>query len=76
MDKAIELAKTSDSTLIILLVVMAIIVVALIPVMKTVANIRANEEVSAYGIMDSNDYYHCLFGNRIFRVLGIFTEKS
>jgi Na+-translocating ferredoxin:NAD+ oxidoreductase RnfG subunit len=48
MDQAIELAKTSDSTIIILLVVIAIIVVALIPVMKTVANIRANEKKQDY----------------------------
>lgn len=48
MDQAIELAKTSDSTIIILLVIMAIIVVALIPVMKTVANIRANEKKQDY----------------------------
>lgn len=48
MDKAVELAKTSDSTIIILLVVMAIIVIALIPVMKTVANIRANEKKQDY----------------------------
>jgi len=39
MESAITLAKQSDSTIITLLVVVALIIVALIPVMKTLASI-------------------------------------
>jgi len=39
MESAITLAKQSDSTIITLLVVVALIIVALIPVMKTIASI-------------------------------------
>jgi hypothetical protein len=39
MGEAVTLAKQSDSTIITLLVVLALIIVALIPVMKTIASI-------------------------------------
>ena len=56
MDQAIELAKTSDSIIIILLVVMAILVVALIPVMKNCCEYKSKRG----GIRLWNHGFKCL----------------
>lgn len=39
VNKAVELAKSSDSTIIVLLVVIVLLIIALIPVIKTIAGI-------------------------------------
>jgi hypothetical protein len=48
MESAVNLAKQSDSTIITLLVVIAFIVVALIPVMKTIATIDGTKRKQDY----------------------------
>jgi predicted PurR-regulated permease PerM len=44
MNTAADLAKQSDSTIIVLFVVLAIIIIALIPVMKVVASIKRSDK--------------------------------
>lgn len=48
MDKAVELAKQSDSTILILLVILALIIIALIPVMNSVAKIQERKRQQDY----------------------------
>lgn len=48
MNSAIDLAKQSDSTIIILLVVLAVILLTLIPVIKTLASISRSKRKQDY----------------------------